>query len=202
MCVFGLEPKPEKCEFSERMKPTHIPTLIALFVALISTGLTAAAGNIEKINPVIIPEGLTPREAKAGMVQAYTKADLPPPATPSPNRWADIVDTLLKSTSWVYALNSNEKTRRGWFIESVEKDAVVFGYRVRAHYLSVRMRITEQKILPQIIASENLKQTETNIHPNAIKWITDLSTQVRVTLGRFSALKAQLNEEDTAPSKV
>jgi hypothetical protein len=174
---------------------TPIRQTILAVAAILAFAPAARAARISEINPVIIPSGLDTRDAKAAMVQALAQKTIDPKRDQPENAWVSIVDELLDSRVLFYESPFKSKTKRTlrpWFIESVEDDAVIFGCRVRRHYMSVRMQIAESKITPQVVVSENLDQKKDKIHDNAVKWITDLSTEIRAVLGKFSTIKAGL----------
>lgn len=176
------------------MSITRIRTLLA-FAALLAVPVLQA-GNISNIKPILIPYGLDVRDVKAATIQALARTDIKPQST----NWEAIVDSLLSARVLRYQ-SQFKKSRRNarsslshWYIESVEPEAVILGCQIRHHYMSVRMAVGDGKITPQIVTSENLRQTEDNIHGNAINWINEISVEIRKTLGQFSALKAQLQE--------
>ncbi|PTY02214.1 hypothetical protein DB347_24475 [Opitutaceae bacterium EW11] len=161
------------------MKTTVWLLLSSMIVLMVGCRTTA----IRNPEPITIPPGLTAKDAKAAMVLAIS-----PRPVPDGENWEKIVDSLLSARFWSY--KSQFQAEAGWFIESVEPEAVVFGYHRRAHYLRVRMEISATTVSPRIDGSSNLEQTKTSIHENALEWADELAITVRAALGRVSALKA------------
>jgi len=169
---------------------------ILLLAALLAMS-GCASHNIAKMNPVLIPSGLDAREVKAAMVQAIMQKDIAPVQGAAPNAWAGMVDSLLSARVWGYQSQFNSRTARAvasWYVESIDPASVTYGYKRGQYYMSVRYEIdiAARRIIPKVLLSENLRQTGDSIHPNAVTWITDLSTRIRETLGQFSALKPEL----------
>lgn len=140
----------------------HILAIAAVFIA----ATTAHAAKLADIKPILIPTGLDFRDARAAMVQTIAQKDIPTAQQDGPtNAWQGIVDELLRARVWGYQSQFRDtasRNLRSWFIESVEKDAVVFGCKVRRHYMSVRMAVAEGKITPQVVAP---RKTSTNRKP-------------------------------------
>lgn len=166
-----------------------------LILSALAFTLSAHAAKISKIKPILIPYGLDARDTKAAVVQALARTDITPQ-----NNWEAIVDSLLSARVLRYQSQFKESRRnarsslRHWYVESVEPESVILGCQIRHHYMSVRMAIADGKIMPKIVTSENLRQKEDSIHGNAINWISEISVEIRKTLGQFSALKAQFTE--------
>jgi len=180
------------------MKPNHaIAATLALL--LIAPTLAAKPGNMTTMNPALIPHGLDTRDAKAAMVQAIAQKDITQaqdtPQGDATRAWTGIVDSLLSARVWGYKSQFNASATRAlryWYIESVDDTSVTYGYKAGKYYLSVRYDITQEQITPKILLSENLKQKGDTIHPSAIDWISALTTEIRKTLGQFSALKSEI----------
>jgi hypothetical protein len=152
-------------------------------------------------NPILIPANLTSRDATAGMVQTIIRKTLTiDPARPQPaDGWEAIIDSLLNAQEPGYRSQFQAETHtnpalRSWYVESVENNAVVFGFRAGRHYMSVRMEVGGDQITPLIIMAENIMIEEGVVHPDAVQWITDLSVEIRKTLGELSTLKFQVME--------
>jgi hypothetical protein len=154
------------------------------------------------LNPIAIPANLSPRDAKGAMVQTIVQKNISiDPARPQPSDgWEAIIDSLLKAQEPGYRSQFQTETHtnpalRSWYVESVESNAVVFGFRSGKHYMSVSMTANEGKIMPLIIMSENIMIRDDIAHPDAVQWITDLSVEIRKTLGEFSLLKHQFKPD-------
>jgi len=155
--------------------------LFAFCVSLMTAFIGCSTASISKsLQNIPIPGNLDQSDAKAAVVFAISTKPLP-----EASNWQKIVAGALASQGFGSGLGRNT-----WFIESVEPDAVIYGYKRGEYYIRVRLTITNRQIVPTIEDSKNLKQHKDKIHEGALGWVDALCINVRATLGNFSRVKA------------
>jgi len=192
-----------------KTKPAITAVISAIALALAIAGCSSASHNMRDINPIVIPDGLTQRETAAAVVNTIIQRKIIPASGKSPkSEWAGIVDGLLDARVWNYNSQYGEgstrttRTLQGWYVESISNDVVTLGFKNRDYYMSVRFQPESTMLVPKIVVSENLKQKGDSIHQSAIKWLSNISTQIRISLGYISVLKSQtLAEPVTVPRR-
>jgi len=192
-----------KTSHATTMKPAHAIILAALTLVLAACSSAPKPGNMTTINPIIVPDGLTARESAAAIVHSIINIipEGKPIGKARVETWAAMVDGMLDARAWAQhskfkaSTGSTTIVKQGWYVESISNNIVTLGFKNRAHYMSVRFQPDGDKLLPQILTSENLNQKGDNIHPGALQYLSNISVEIRKSLGFVSVLKTQILEQ-------
>ena len=159
---------------------------------VISLTLSVLAADIYAVSiPESVKEVCSTNERIYYETEIRSSADLNRPA-----KDAAVARALGSSKS---NPNFSTKTFNGqWFYEFQNDDAVFAGYKVRAHYLSTAIVFTDLGVTTIICNSANLNQKEGSIHRKAPLWKGTLDSNLRIELGKASAIGARLNRTETS----
>ena len=163
------------------------PKILAIAFAVLFVGCTTT--SIEGIKPISIPQNLTPQDAKIALAVAVSQEG----ASDGWRNWEKMTDAAL-GAAFGDRYARQHQTRGRWYIESVERNAIVFGCTKGGYYLRVRMNVGTNTIAPIIEDSQGLKQSGDKIHKSAIEWVNRLEFLVRASLGNLSAYRASTAE--------
>ncbi|MFT3782002.1 MAG: hypothetical protein QM790_08295 [Nibricoccus sp.] len=144
------------------------------------TSACRTASISKSLENIPIPANLDQTEAKAAVIYAISNKPLP-----EVSNWQKIVAGALASQGFGDGLNSGL-----WFIESVEANAVTYGFKDDEYYLRIKLTIAGGEVVPKIDGSKNLNQHKDRIHKAALEWTDSLCVAVRAMLGNFSRIKA------------
>jgi hypothetical protein len=152
--------------------------LIAL--ALILQACTTT--SINSAQPISIPQNLTKQEVKLAILAAVYPEKVPREWTPA----EQMADSAL-SAYFGYTYSRNSKGH--WFVEEVKPNSVLIGFENRGHYFRTEYIIENTQIIQKIDGSRNLKQSGNSIHKAVFKWLGELESKTRASMGNISAMK-------------
>ncbi len=170
----------------------HAALLLFLILAVLPGCRTTA---IPTFDPLPVPAGLTLDQVEVAILAALAN-------TPVPRELSDgaaIADRALATFFGPLRYQSVQASHnQEWYPESRQPGTIVAGLNVRSHYLQVRLDLSVSSIRTSITGSRGLKQSETQIHANAIEWVHRLEDRIRRSLGIMSAYGTKGNWQSTS----
>ncbi len=87
----------------------------------------------------------------------------------------------------VEVVNDPIITGRGWYLTERHDDRVSLRLEIRTHVAEVDVYFEDNRLKPVLVSTENLHQTNGEIHPNFNVWIRNLESDMRRVLSRIAA---------------
>lgn len=138
--------------------------------------------NINSAHPIPIPQNLNKQDAKLAILLAVYPEKAPREWTPA----EQMADSAL-TAYFGYAYSRNSKGH--WFVEEVRPNSILVGFENRGYYFRVEYIIETSQIVQKIDGSRGLKQSNKSIHKAVFKWLGDLESKTRASMGSISAMK-------------
>lgn len=174
-----------------RCSMNHAALLLLLILAVLPGCRTTA---IPTFDPLPVPAGLTLDQVEVAILAALAN-------TPVPRELSDgaaIADRAMAAFFGPLRYQSVQASHnQEWYPESRQPGTIVAGLNVRSHYLQVRLDLSVTSIRTSITGSRGLKQSETQIHTNALEWVHRLEDRIRRSLGIMSAYGTKGNSQST-----
>ena len=138
--------------------------------------------DINSAQPISIPKNLTKQDVKLAILAAVYPEKAPREWTPA----EQMADNALNAY-FGYAYSRNSKGH--WFVEEVKPNSVLIGFENRGYYFRTEYIIENYQIIQKIDGSRGLKQSDNSIHKAVFKWLGELESKTRASMGNISAMK-------------
>lgn len=156
----------------------------------------ARLAKIDSAKPISVPSGLNKQQVKYAIASAVYP-DNPAPELTSSEK---MTDSALKALFWFRYKNVDASNH--WFIEEIKPDSVIIGFNKDNYYFNVEYLIEENQIVQRIVDSWNLRQTEKEIHPTVFRWLGELETNVKKSMGRSFLPQPDETSQDNAATEL
>lgn len=142
--------------------------------------------TIPTFEPIPVPPGLTGEQVEVAILAALANTPVPKELSEGA-ALADRAMAVFFGPGRYQTIQSSRSQE--WFPESRQPGRIIAGKSIRSHYLQVRLDFDTSSIRPSISGSRNLKQSEKDIHINAIEWTHQLEDRIRRAVGFMSAYR-------------
>ena len=139
--------------------------------------------NIKSAQPIFVPNNLSAQEVKIAILSAVNPRSKPIKLS----QYQKITDSALRAHFGFRYQNIDSGGR--WFIENIKKNSVMVGFENGKHYFRVEYIITKSQIIQRIDGSRNLSQTEDTIHKSVFRWLGQMESNIRQSMGSIVSIK-------------
>lgn len=165
------------------------------FISILLLAFACRTAEIGEPLRAAVPANLSRSDAEIAIATLLTApADRPE----DPNAQAFVLTNVLGGILWDQYSNSHVRSKH-WFLENWDEGRIIAGYQKGAHYLRVRIGVSDSEVTLAIADSRHLRQSNGRIHKNAKVWVEILETDIRDALGRAAIAKRQLRADPERP---
>lgn len=155
-------------------------TLVTAMAAIAASGCTTAP---IRPRPPIPVAGLSSQQVESAVVAALRPERQA--ATGGPD--AIVVGSAgqaLVASAIASGMRERDRASRDWYLESRSPSVIVASVHPDEYYLQVTIEYGPDHVTTRITGSQNLRQSQSRIHKNALVWVDRLEARIRQELSR------------------
>jgi hypothetical protein len=137
------------------------------------------------MDPIPVPPGLRVDQIERAIVAGALGCLMLAPSNPDAP-YGPLAEEEVRATCGGWRFHESDRFRSVWSVEDRRPGLVRVGFYRPPHSMQIAVEYDEQSVRPRVVGSENLKQTDEEIHTSAVLWIEQLRARIGRGLGQVA----------------
>jgi hypothetical protein len=159
------------------------------FVLMVSGTYHGCTSQPKRVIQAPVPAGMGREDVELAILLA-TGLELPKQGH---EKWKDVKESALKSSALQRVSGVDDHDEDKWVYETFTPTTIYASYADGKEVLRARIDYTTSSVNIRVDGSDNLNETQTNIHRSANEWLDDLKLRINRALGKVQLLKKMYN---------